>query len=112
MKRFQKAICLGIAVALALPVALPAAAQDGLSTIELLAQASGLTTRQVKMVLGNPTAFAEYRTSYAFVDRQFRDAVGPEIYRNLKERGELSARNARELAALARARTSVELASK
>ena len=112
MRILQRAMCVGIAAALALPAASTAMAQEGINTIDLLAQASGLTSRQVQMVLGNRSAYAEYPISYDFVDRKFRDAVGPDIYRNLKERGELSAQHVRNLMAIANARHGEQVASK
>lgn len=112
MKIIQRAMCIGIAAALALPVATNAAGREGTSSITLLAQASGLSERQVQMVLGNRTSYAEYRISYDRVDRKFRDAVGPEIYRNLKERGELTASNAQQLMAIVNTRSDAEVASK
>ncbi len=112
MRILQRAMCIGIAAALALPAASTAMAQEGANTMDLLAQASGLTSRQVQMVLGNRSTYAEYRISYDRVERQFREAVGPEIFRSLKERGELSAQHAQALAAMADARHANRVASK
>lgn len=53
-------------------VALPAAAVD----VASLAERSGLTERQVRMVLGAPSAFVEYRSSYLRATRQLRAIVG------------------------------------
>lgn len=103
MKIIQRAMCIGIAAAMALPVAGTAVAQEGVDSIALLAQASGLSERQVQMMLGNRTSYAEYRISYDRVDRKFREAVGPEIYRDFKERGELTASDAQQLMAIVNA---------
>lgn len=69
-------------ITLALILALAAApyAAAGNSPIEELAAASGLTTRQVQMVIGTRTAYAEYRTSYYRVRAQFIRAVGQQQY--------------------------------
>ena len=44
--------------------------------IEALAGQSGLSERQVRMVLGAPVAFAEYRSSYRDSRDRLRRAVG------------------------------------
>ena len=51
-----------------------------------LAQQSGLTTRQVRMVLGAPVSFAEYRTSYDRSYAAVRRALGNEDPRTLAKR--------------------------
>ena len=48
-----------------------------------LAAATGLSERQVQMVVGARTAFAEYRTSYDRIERHFVKALGEERYRDL-----------------------------
>ena len=48
-----------------------------------VAGATGLTERQVKMVFGCHTAYAEYRTSYDRVEARFIKALGEERYRDL-----------------------------
>lgn len=63
----------------ALAAAAPALAKK--NNVEELAAASGLTTREVQMVLGTRTAFAEYRTSFNRARKQLIEAVGPERYR-------------------------------
>lgn len=112
MKLFQRAMCIGIAAALALPVATTATARDSVNTIELLSHASGLTVRQVMMVLGNPTAFGGYKSGYEIVDNRLRRTVGPEIYRQLKLRRELTPKQTRDLIAMAAAGDEDVLASK
>ena len=54
--------------------------------VSALAARSGLTERQVRMVLGAPTSFVEYRTSYWRATRQLRAIVGSE--RALRELAE------------------------
>lgn len=53
------------------------------TTVRQLADETGLTPRQVQMVLGARTAFPEYRTGYRFVEKQFKDALGAERYTDL-----------------------------
>lgn len=118
----SRALSVGIAAALALSITGTAAAQQTLSVvhvyaapispIKLLAQVSGLTPRQVQMVLGTPTAFAGYAASYDFADRRFRRAVGPEIYQHLKTQGELSAQDVQNLTAMVNAQQTDRVASK
>lgn len=48
-----------------------------------LAQETGLTERQVKMVVGDRTPFAEYRTSYARSVATLRSAIGEARYDEL-----------------------------
>jgi hypothetical protein len=48
-----------------------------------LAAATGLSERQVQMVVGGRTAYAEYRTSYDRVEKRFVKALGEERYRDL-----------------------------
>ena len=48
----------------------------GREDIQTLAEQSGLTERQVRMVLGTPTAFSEYRTSYVASKHKLMRAVG------------------------------------
>ena len=67
----NRRVAQALAVALAC-VALPAAAVD----VAALAERSGLTERQVRMVLGAPTAYVEYRPSYARASRKLRAIVG------------------------------------
>ena len=55
------------------------------SSLEIhnLAAATGLSERQVQMVVGARTAYAEYRTSYDRVEARFIKALGEERYRDL-----------------------------
>ncbi|MGH8113097.1 MAG: hypothetical protein ACREPL_14445 [Rhodanobacteraceae bacterium] len=123
MKTFRRIMCCGIASALALPVATVATAHQPLAPIQvnatsssdmiaLASRASGLTERQVSMVLGNRSAFAGYQTGYDVLARRFRQAVGPAIYENLEQRHDLTAGQKQELSAAAHTRTNVEVASK
>ena len=48
-----------------------------------LAAATGLSERQVQMVVGARTAYAEYRTSYDRAEKQFIKVLGEERYRDL-----------------------------
>jgi transcriptional antiterminator len=49
--------------------------------IQALAEQAGLSERQVRMVLGNPTSYAEYRTSYFIAYRRVMDVLGDENFR-------------------------------
>jgi hypothetical protein len=60
-------------------------AQDRLD-VQDLADRTGLTTRQVRMVLGAPGSFAEYRTSYARSEWAVRQALGGQDPRALAKR--------------------------
>ena len=48
-----------------------------------LAAATGLSERQVQMVVGARTAYAEYRTSYDRAEARLVKALGEERYRDL-----------------------------
>jgi hypothetical protein len=48
-----------------------------------LAAATGLTERQVQMVLGARTAYAEYRTSYNWAEKRLVKALGEARYNDL-----------------------------
>lgn len=78
----------GIVVAL-MAVAAPAWAGD--DPVSILAHEADLTERKVQMVLGNRTAFAEYRYTYDRSVERIRTAIGPERYDKLMNSGELIA---------------------
>jgi hypothetical protein len=63
------------------------AVAGGREDIQTLADQSGLTPRKVRMVLGTPTAFPEYRTSYVRSKHKLMRAVG-----GLKQLEDLAAR--------------------
>ncbi len=73
-----------------------AVAAGGREDIQTLADQAGLTERQVRMVLGTPTAFSEYRTSYVASKHKLMRAVGGQKelealaarYRAVQERNE------------------------
>ena len=77
----RTALLMAAAMAIA-PVA--AHADD---TVAQLARETGLTERNVRMVLGARTPYAEYRVMYNRVERQFKRAVGEDNYDRLM-RGE------------------------
>ena len=56
-------------------------------SVAQLARETGLTERNVRMVLGARTPYAEYRVMYSRVERQFKRAVGEHNYDRLM-RGE------------------------
>lgn len=63
-------------------VAAPAFAGNFLSPQELAAE-TGLTARQVSMVLGPHSAYPEYLSSYSIVRDRFIRAVGQQRYNEL-----------------------------
>jgi hypothetical protein len=58
-----------------------AAAQE--NVLEALSQETGLSTRDVKMVLGARTGYAEYQASYDQTQKRFVRALGKQRYREL-----------------------------
>lgn len=51
-----------------------------------LARETGLTERNVRMLLGARTPYPEYRIVYSRVDRQFKEAIGDVRYERLTGR--------------------------
>lgn len=72
--------------ALALTFASAAALADNRLDVQDIAQRAGITTREVRMVLGTPASFAEYRTSYDRSYAAVRRALGGEDPRTLAKR--------------------------
>ena len=62
-------------LALAMAAAAPAVAGD---LVAQLADRTGLNERQVSMIIGNRTPYAEYRTNYGRALAQFKRALGAE----------------------------------
>jgi hypothetical protein len=83
----MKTQCLTFAALMGL--AAGASATDSLD-LQQIADQTGLSVRQVRMVLGAPTAFAEYRTSYAGAAQRVKSIYGETRYRQLVQayRGE------------------------
>ncbi len=81
-------------LALALATLFSANAFAGEDIIGALADQTGLTERQVKMVVGPRSSHAAFLASYDQVQRQFVNAVGAERYKEL-----LARRDARPQAA-------------
>lgn len=52
-----------------------------------LARDSGLTERNVRMLLGARTPYAEYRCCYSRMLRQFKQSIGDEAYQRLANDG-------------------------
>lgn len=69
-----------IVLALAATIAAPAYAGD---MARQLADETGLTPREVRMLLGARTPYAEYKSSYYQAERQFKAALGEKRYRDL-----------------------------
>ena len=58
-----------------------AAAEARTVDVTALAERTGLTERQVRMVLGAPSGYAEYRTSYWIAERRVMAALSdPDYY--------------------------------
>lgn len=55
-------------------------------TVSALALETGLSERSIRMLVGARTPYAEYRSSYARVDRRFKEAVGEVRYQLLTGR--------------------------
>lgn len=64
-----------LVVALTMVLSTAALAGPGQDDLETLAQASGLTVRQVAMLLGPHTAYVEYRAGYDRSRDKFMKAV-------------------------------------
>lgn len=71
MKRLLSLVLLA-----ALPFAASAAPPANTATINDLAQLTGLTPRLVQMVVGNPTAYAEYLTQYDWARHRMQHVLG------------------------------------
>ena len=74
----MKPMMMAAAMALALAAATGAQASDSVRSLEDIAAQSGLTVRQVQMVLGAHIAYAEYRTSYARAEDRMVRTYGRE----------------------------------
>ena len=61
-------------------------------SVAQLASQTGLSERNVRMVLGARTQYAEYRIAFNRVDRQFRESVGDVRYEQLTGRKPLPAK--------------------
>lgn len=81
-----------IIMGLALLLLAGAANAGGPVDVQVLADEAGLSTRQVRMVLGAHVAFAEYRTSYRSSEQKLRRALGNDqfeaIAKRYREQGE------------------------
>ncbi len=65
----------------------PLAAHASDNSVAQLAEETGLTERNVRMVLGARTPYPEYRVEFNRVQRQFKEAIGERNYDRLM-RGE------------------------
>lgn len=66
-----------------------------------LADATGLSERQVQMVIGAHTAYPEYLTQYDWAKRKFVRALGKERYEELMAGREIVLDNGQRLAIVA-----------
>ncbi|MGH8156191.1 MAG: hypothetical protein ACREP2_06320 [Rhodanobacteraceae bacterium] len=118
----HRALCFAIAAAFALPVAGTATARQRVNAAEtpatvpsvdavaLLSRATGLTEYQVKLELGKQTAWADNPIAFDFADGRFRQAVGYEVYHDLKTRDVLTPQDVQYLAAMAAKRQAERVA--
>lgn len=67
-------------IVLAMAAATPAYAAD---MVEVLAEETGLSERQVQMIVGNRTPFIEHRYNYSRSLKQFKRALGEELAQQL-----------------------------
>ena len=67
----------------ALPLATSAAQRGNTTDIDDLADVTGLTPRLVQMVVGNPTAYAEYLTQYDFARHRMQQVLGAQRFEDL-----------------------------
>ena len=70
--------------------------------VRTLAAATGLSEREVQMVLGARTAFPEYRTSYDRVEQRFIKALGEQRYDDLMAGRDITLDNAQHRVLAAR----------
>lgn len=68
-------------VVVGVAVSAPALAQE--EPIALLAKQSGLSERKVRMLVGDRTAFAEYRATFDRAEEQMIKAIGKSNYERL-----------------------------
>jgi hypothetical protein len=68
------------------------------ATLSDLASVTGLTERQVKMVVGAHTAYPEYLRSYDWTRRKFVHALGEQRYDDLMAGREIVLDDGRRLA--------------
>jgi hypothetical protein len=73
----------------------PAFAGEADDEIHALAQETGMTERQIRMLNGPSTAYAEYRTSYSFLRNKMRRLAALEA-REAQIQMEVDARAAEE----------------
>jgi hypothetical protein len=81
------------------PVAVATTLQS--PTVQQLAEETGLTPQHVRMVLGSRSDHADYRIVFDRMERQFRQGLGKERYRDLLAGRPIELRNqpSQELAA-------------
>jgi hypothetical protein len=79
-----------------------ATAAAPVAKISALAAATGLSERQVKMVVGAHTAYSEYRTSYDWARRRFVQVLGARRYNELMAGREIVLDNGQRLALVER----------
>ena len=63
------------------------AAANAVEMLDLddVAARTGLSVKEVRMVLGAPTAFAEYRTKFRIAEQRVKGVLGEKQYRELAE---------------------------
>jgi len=88
---------LAIALLLA-PLAAQAAPRSNTATINDIAQLTGLTPRLVQMVVGNPTAYAEYLTQYDWARHRMQHVLGAQRLEDLTAGREIRLDDGRTIA--------------
>lgn len=73
-------------VAVAFAMALAGAAFAADNQVRDLARETGLSERQVQMLIGCRSCYSEYKTSYVRADAQFKRTLGRERYQQLMQR--------------------------
>lgn len=74
---------LPLALCAVMPLAASAAPHGNTASIGDLAQLTGLTPRLVQMVVGNPTAYAEYLTQYDSARHRMQQVLGAKRFEDL-----------------------------
>ncbi|QNP41566.1 hypothetical protein [Lysobacter solisilvae (ex Woo and Kim 2020)] len=82
-----------VVLSLTLAPGVALAGQGAVLEVKDLAEATGLSSRQVQMVLGARTAFAEYRVCYDRVAARFERSLGSQRYQDLMAGREITLDN-------------------
>lgn len=72
-----------LALLATLPLAAAASPSDTTANLDDLAELTGLSPRLVQMVVGNPTAYAEYLTQYDWARHRMQSVLGAQRLEDL-----------------------------